>query len=113
LAQALIIAIEKLTNGPNDKAYRQGRKIGPKVQELLATTGINLDNGGGIPELNRFQERFQEYKVVVYSGLHCNEIVYEARAESCKLLNLRYVNLHYHVIVNLTEAIAKRYICKV
>ena len=49
LAHALIIAIAKLTNDSNYKAYRQRRKIYPKVAQLLATTGISLGNGGGIP----------------------------------------------------------------
>ena len=47
LAHALIIAIARLTNDPNYKAYRQGRKIHPVVQHLLQSTGITLDNGGG------------------------------------------------------------------
>ena len=55
-AHALINAIAKITNDPNYKSYRDGRKIGPVVQRLLETTGINLDRGGGIRELTRFQE---------------------------------------------------------
>jgi hypothetical protein len=54
LAHALVIAIAKLTNDPNYKAYRKGRKIRPIVDNLLATTEINLTNGGGIPELIKF-----------------------------------------------------------
>jgi hypothetical protein len=49
LAQALIIAIAKLTKDPNYKAYRQGKKIHPVVDNLLATTGINLENGEVFP----------------------------------------------------------------
>ncbi len=40
LAHALIIAIARATNDPNYKAYRQGRKIYPRVDQLLAVTGI-------------------------------------------------------------------------
>jgi hypothetical protein len=47
LAYALIIAIARLTKDPNYKAYRQGRKILPHVQQLLQTTGIDLHNSGG------------------------------------------------------------------
>ena len=68
LARALIIAIAKLTNDSNYKAYRQGRKVYPKVDQLLATTGISLDNGGGNTELERFQDHFRQYKIVVYTG---------------------------------------------
>jgi len=51
MAHALIIAIAKPTDDPNYKAYTQGRKTLPVVQNLLETTGIDLDNGAGIPEL--------------------------------------------------------------
>ena len=36
LAHAIIIAIARVENEPNYKAYRQGRKIRPVVQKLLA-----------------------------------------------------------------------------
>ena len=65
LAHPLIITIAKLTNDPDYKAYRKGRKIFPKVSNLLKTTGVNLDNVGGIPELERFQDHFWQYKIVV------------------------------------------------
>ena len=35
------------------------------VQQLLKTTGFDLNNGAGNPELRSFQERFSEYKIVV------------------------------------------------
>jgi hypothetical protein len=60
LAQALIISIARLTSGPEYKAYMQGRKIRPVVDHLLATKGIDLTNGGGLPELARYQEHFRE-----------------------------------------------------
>ena len=56
LAQALIIAIAKLTNYPNYESYRKGFKIRPMVQYLLETAVIDLDTGAGIPELTRFQD---------------------------------------------------------
>jgi len=36
LAHAIIIAITKVQNDPNYKAYRKGRKIRPVVQEMIA-----------------------------------------------------------------------------
>ena len=81
LAHALIIAIAKLTNDPNYKAYIQGRKIYPVVSNLLETTGINLENGGGIPELERFQDHFRQCKIVVYTGLNCDDM-FERRVET-------------------------------
>jgi len=70
LAHALIIAIARLENDPNYKSYRDGRKIGPGVQSLLETTGIDLQDGGGVPEIRPFQDHFRDYKIVVYSGLN-------------------------------------------
>jgi len=60
LARALVIAIAKIDKDPNYKAYIQGRNIRPVVRNLLETTGIDLSNCAGIPELVRFQEQFRE-----------------------------------------------------
>jgi len=51
LAHAIIIAIAKLKNDPEYVAYRSGYKIRPVVQKLLAETGLDLTEGGGIPQL--------------------------------------------------------------
>jgi hypothetical protein len=90
------------------------RKINrPVFDNLLATTGINLDNGGGIPELEQFQNPFNQYKIVVYTGLHCDSIIYEGQVETSDRINLLYgVSQHYHVIGSLTGAMAKRFVCK-
>ena len=71
LAHAIIIAIAKVENDPDYKAYRQGRKIRPVVQKLLGKTGLDLSKGGGISELLKFQEHFRQYKITVYRGLAC------------------------------------------
>jgi len=51
LAHAIIIAIARVDNYGNYKAYRQGRKIRHVVQALLKETGIDLTRGGGSPNL--------------------------------------------------------------
>ena len=63
LAHSLIIAIARMNKDPNYQSYRKGckKKIRPVVASLMETTGIDLTNGGGIPEINRYQERFREY----------------------------------------------------
>jgi hypothetical protein len=67
LAHALIIAIARLNNDPNYNSYRHGYKLKPKVDHLLRTTGIDLADGGGIPEFAIFQEHFKkDYRIVVY-----------------------------------------------
>ena len=80
----------------------------------MAAKGISLDNGGKIPELERFQDHFRHYKIVVYTGLNCDDIMFEGRVDAVERLNLLYdeVTQHYHVIGKLTAAMAKRYVCK-
>ena len=113
-AHALIIAIAGIEHDSNYESYRKVWKISPVVRFLLEKKGIDLSSGGGIPELARFQEQFREYKIVVYQGLSCDNIIFEGRVESAKRLNLLYndVEKHYHVITNLRSAMARRYVCK-
>jgi hypothetical protein len=97
LAHALLIAKARVDNDPNYEAYRKGRKLRLEVQYLLEETGINLDNGGGIPELGRFQEHFNDYKIVVYTGLYCDSIMFEGQNQSSqKRLNLLYDDVTIH-----------------
>jgi len=83
------------------------------VQRLLETTGINLDRGGGIRENPQFQNYFKEYRIV-FSGLNCDYITFDGQVQTEKRINLLYddVARHYHVIVNIKGAMAKRYDCK-
>jgi hypothetical protein len=113
LADALVIAIAKLTNDPDYKAYRQGRKIHPVVDRLLATTGIDLTNGGGIPKLINFQEHFN-YRIVVFGGLNCSDMIFDGEVEFERRTNLLYDDVahHYHVIINVPAAISRKYFCK-
>jgi len=62
----------------------------------------------------RFQEHFKEYRIVVFGGLNCEDIYFDGQGESEKRINLVYddVKRHYHVINNITGAMARRYICK-
>ena len=50
----------------------------------------------------------------MYQGLGCDDILYEGQVDSSKHLNLLYddVERHYHVVTNLTGAMAKRYVRK-
>jgi hypothetical protein len=114
LAHALIISIARLTNDPNYKAYRMWYKIRPVVDNLLATTGIDLTNGGGVPELIKFQEHFKEYRIVVFGGLSCKDIVFDGQVKSEKGINLLYDNVThlYNVINSSTGVISRRFDCK-
>ena len=114
LAHALIIAIARVDNDSNSESYRKCWKIRPVLRDMLEKTGIDLSSGAGIPGLATFQEQFREYKIVVYQGLSCENIMFEGRVESAKRLNLLYddVERHYHVNTNLMESMARRYVCK-
>jgi hypothetical protein len=49
----------------------------------------------------------------VYSGLRCDSILFDGQVDASVRINLLYddVSRHYHVITNLTGAMAERYIC--
>ena len=114
LAHALKIGIASVHNDANYTAYRRGRNISPVVQALLKETGIDLTRSEGFTELNHFHEHFRDYKIVVYQGLWSYDLMFEGQVDSSKHLNLIYddVERHYHVITNLTSAMAKRYYVK-
>jgi hypothetical protein len=114
LIHALVIAIAKATNDPNYNSYKLGYKIRLAVQKLLTTTGIDLSQGAGIAEIERLQDHFQEYKIMVYEGLNYDNIIFEGRVDSPTRINLLYdeVTRHYHVIGSQTDAMAKQFVCK-
>ena len=66
-----------------------------------------------IPEIQRFQDHFTEYKIVVYGDLDYDDIISEGQLTSEKRVSFLYddVTRHFHVIANLTGALSKRYIC--
>ena len=114
LAHALIITIATLEKVPNYDSYRRERRILPVVSHLLQTTGIDLTNGGGIRELTPFQEYYEGYRIVVYGGLNCEDMIFDGVNESEKKIYLLYVEKtrHYHLITNVTSAKAKRFVCE-
>jgi hypothetical protein len=111
LAHALIIAIARVTNDPNYQSYRKGWKILPKVRELLQASGVDLSRGGGIPELRAFQRHFPRFRIVVYAGLKCDNIMFDGLVTSPLRINLLFDGQHFHVINNLTAAVTRRYVC--
>jgi hypothetical protein len=48
---------------------------------------------------------------MVYSGLRCVNIMFDGQVATPQRINLLYDDRHYHVITNLTAAMAKRYVC--
>jgi hypothetical protein len=95
LAHALIMAIA-LLNDHNSTSYMKGRRMRHVVDQLLETTGIDLKNGAHISEITKFQEHFHECKIVVYSGLNCESIMFQGNVESDKRINLLFYELTRH-----------------
>ena len=114
LAHALIIAIARLENDINYTSYRKGYKIEAKVNELLAKTGIDLSNGGGLKELQQFSNNLPDYRIVVFNGLNEKSLMFENGRLGKKTIYLLYDddNNHYNVIINIAGCFAKKYICK-
>ena len=115
LAHALLIAKAKADGDEkNYQSYRKGYRIRPVVDQLLETTGVDLSRGGGVRELMRFQQHFKEYRIVVFKGLECKDIMFDGKVDSEKRLNLVYdeVHHHFHVINNVTGALSQQYFCK-
>ena len=109
LAHALIMPISKADKDPNYESYRHGCKIRPVVRNLLNKTGIGLYGDGRIPEIVRFQEHIRDYKISVYQGVACEDVMFKGQVDFHKRINLLYDDFerHYHVIKKLTVAIAR------
>jgi len=75
---------------------------------------MDLQNGGGVNEIQKFQDHFTEYKIVVYGGLNCEDILFVRQVVSEKRVNLLYdeATRHFHVIANVTGAMSKQFLCE-
>ena len=82
-------------------------------EDPLKASGVDLSNGGGLEELQQFQDYFSDYKIVVFDGLSPDMLIFSGNSLSAKKLYLLYNsdNGHYNVITNIKAAMAKRYIC--
>jgi len=114
LSHAFVIRISRLGNDPKYNSYRSCCMIRPVVQHLFKTTGIDLTNNTGIPELVRFKEHCREDNIVDYHGLSCKAVMFEGHVNSSKRIKIIYddVERHYPVIANLISATARRYVSK-
>jgi hypothetical protein len=112
LAHALIIAIARV-NDPKYKFYRNSRCLEKPVEDHLKSSVVDLSNGGGLEELQQFQQYFSNYKIIDFDGLHPDRVMFSGNFLSDKKLYLLYDqdSKHYHAITNLKDAMAKRYIC--
>jgi hypothetical protein len=65
LAHALVIAMARVNGDPKYKSYRNGYLLDEPVDELLKASGVDLSNGGGLQELQQFQEHLPDYKIIL------------------------------------------------
>jgi hypothetical protein len=66
LAHALIIAMVRVNVDPKYATYRHGKCLKKPVVELLKASGVDLSDGGGLEELEQFQDYLSDYKIIVY-----------------------------------------------
>ena len=90
LAHALIIAIAHIDGDPKYASYRQGNCIKKPVEDLLKASGVDLSNEGSLQELAQFQNYLSDYKIVVFSGLSTDKIIFTGNSVSSKKLYLLY-----------------------
>ena len=113
LAHALIIDMARVNNDPKYASYRDGYALHKPIEELLNASGVDLFNGGGFEELQQFQQYLSDYKIIVFDGLYPNMVMFSGNSISAKKLHLLCDrdSGHYNVIINLRDAMAKKYIC--
>jgi hypothetical protein len=103
VTHALIIAIARVINDPKYASYRHGYGVRQPVEDLLEASGVDLNNGGGLEELQQFQQYISDYKIIVFDGLHPDRVMFSGNSLSDKTLYLLYDrdSGHYNVITNL------------
>jgi hypothetical protein len=113
LGSSLVISMAQVNGDPKYKSYRDSNCLQKPVEELLKASGVDLCNGGGLEELEQFQEYLSDYKIVVFEGLYPDRIMFSGNSVSDKKLYLLYDSDsgHYNVITNIKAAMAKRCIC--
>ena len=79
----------------------------------MKASGVDLSNGGGLEELQQFQDYLSDYKIVVFDGLSSVRLVFSGNSLSTKKFYLLYDSEkgHYNVITNIKAAMGNRYIC--
>jgi hypothetical protein len=112
LANALVIAMARVNGDPKYTSYRKRYQLDKPVEELLRASGVDLSNGGGLEELQQFQDHLSDYNIMVYDGLSPDRLIFSGNSVSDKKLYLLYdaETGHYTVITNIKAAMAKRFI---
>ena len=66
-------------------------------------SGVDLSNGGGLEELNHFQDYLSDYKIIVYNGLSPDRHIFTGNSLSNKKLYMLYDadTGHYNAFTNI------------
>jgi hypothetical protein len=52
------------------------------VEELLKASGVDLSDGGGLEEIEQFQDYLSDYKIIVYDGLSPDRLIFSGNSIS-------------------------------
>jgi len=63
LAHAVVIATARVNSDPKYELYRHGKGLKNPIEDLLKASGADLYNGGGLEELEQFQDYLSDYKI--------------------------------------------------
>jgi hypothetical protein len=63
-----VIAFAQCNDDLKYGSYRNGC-LKKSIEELLKASGVDLTNGGGVEELQQFQQYLSDYKIIVRDGL--------------------------------------------
>ncbi|KAG5875913.1 hypothetical protein JTB14_028676 [Gonioctena quinquepunctata] len=105
-ARSLVVAKAYIDNDPDNRKVRDFVVVQTcRTLEFLENSGIEiLKEGGGISELEKFQDYVSDYTITVYKyGNKGRDVLYEG-VGGTKKMNLLHHENHFNVIISLTAA---------
>jgi len=54
---------------------QKGKGLKKPVEDVLSASGVNLTNGGGLTELEQFQNYLSDYKIILCIGLGSERVI--------------------------------------
>ena len=110
LAHALTIAKARVNGYPKYQSYRDRYLLDLITDMLLKASGVDLSNGGGLEELQQFQDSLSNYKTIVYDSLSPVRLIFSGCSVSNKKLSLLYDadTGQYNVIINKKGSYGKK-----
>jgi hypothetical protein len=122
LARALVVGISKYNETPlNFRNVKIGRPIQCQLaSQLCLDSRVNLNhtNGGGIPELRKFQDHLTDYTITVFTDVLGRETIFKGPPSTqCHPRNNIDILLdekenHYYTILNIQGAFSCKFYCR-